>query len=786
MVREKDRLSRGHRPKEGTTYPYVMLWAILVLAAVSAVGLVRQARAEATSTAPASAAPVFSAPGGYYERDVLLKIGAPDAESHVLFTLDGSIPMLEYGSVYARPIRLSADTPVVTVVRARAVWPGDRLGPVVSASYCVGVKATLPVMSLILDPGDLWDTEHGIYVHPQERGVAWERPVDVTYVDADRHSGFHVSAGVRIHGHGTRDFDKKGLRLYFRQRYGISRMAYPLFSGNEVTTFKRLVLHNSGQDRPVFPHTNWTHLRNALATELVFQHGGLATHSQPVLLYINGEPWGIYQVRERLDRFFLADHYGIEEADFLEAPDVPGQSEVIMGDRKAWDLLQQFLETADLADPASYARVESQVDVDNFMVYNILQIYTANNDWPHQNVHQFRPHVQGGRWQWLFWDSDRAFAAAPWGRVDDNIIDVLLEYNDEYTQGRDMLLLRRLLGNPGFRERFLSTMADLLNTTLAPPSVIDQIDALAATIEPDIAYEASRWSVSSNWASSVEALRDFGRRRPDFVREHVVESFGLAGTATLTFEPPPGGGGRVAVNGVTLGDLPWQGVYFGGIPVQVVAVPAPGYRFAGWIPADLPQDPAITWTVDGARTFTPRFERIDAGLPQPGDVVVTGHSMGAGSHLEDDWFELRVMRSGGVDLRGWRVTDNDHKTTADEGSLVFDDPAFARVPRGTVIRVVVRRENGGSLPQDDLDTWDGQMTLYTGNGALDASIDPGFNLGERDNLVLLSPGPTEAFDDDQGIAFVANSPAVTPATFGVLADGVTWSDRDEEALWITY
>jgi hypothetical protein len=190
------------------------------------------------------------------------------------------------------------------------------------------------------------------------------------------------------------------------------------------------------------------------------------------------------------------------------------------------------------------------------------------------------------------------------------------------------------------------------------------------------------------------------------------------------------------------------------------------------------QRSAITWTVDGPRTFTPRFERI-AKAPHPGEAIFAGHSMSANSHLEDDWFELEVMRYGGVDLRGWRVTDNDTKTATDEGSLVLSDhPALARVPGGTVIRVVVGRGNGGRPPQDDLDDWDRQMTLYVGNGNLDASIDPGFNLGPRDNLALLAPGHTEAFDDDRGIAFIANSPAVTPATFGILVDGVTAPDRD--------
>jgi hypothetical protein len=376
----------------------------------------------------------------------------------------------------------------------------------------------------------------------------------------------------------------------------------------------------------------------------------------------------------------------------------------------------------------------------------------------------------------MSWDSDSGFgahSAVPWRHVDPNLIKHLLDYDHPDTGGRDALLLRKLLENPAFLEQFLSRTADLLNTTLAPQSVIAHIDALAAELEPDIAYETLRWPSSVNWESSVQELRDFAHHRPDLVRQYVVEGFDLDGTTQLTFDPPASGSGTIAVNGFLIQNLPWQGVYFQGVPIQITAVPTVGYRFSGWDPPDLPQTPIITLAVSAAQTVTPRFELMGADAPRPGDVIFADYHADAGSHIEGSWFELRVMRPDGVDLRGWRVTDNDTKTATDEGSLIFgDNPVFACVPRGTTIMVVVNPAGNGQLP-DDLNTWDRQMVLHVGNGNLDATADAGFNLGPNDNLVLLAPGPTEAFSDDQGIAFVAASTAVTPASFGVLADGVT-------------
>jgi hypothetical protein len=727
--------------------------------------------------------PIFSPPGGYYDQDIQLKINAPalanGKQSDVLFTLNGSVPTRTSGTIYTRPVQLSADAPAVTVVRARAVLPDDRLGPVVSASYFVGIQTTLPVISLIIEPDDLWHPEHGIYTdaNQEKRGIAWERPVDVTYVDKDRRLGFHVPAGLRIHGGASRTRAKKALRLCFRQEYGVSRLEYPLFADSEVRSFKRLVLHNGGQDWCAIDRWNWTLMRNQLIDRLALDLGGYATHSQPSLLFINGQPWGIYHVRERIDEHFLADHYNIESADLLESPEYGRDPSASTEERQHWDHLVQFVETHSLTEPANYAYVQSQVDIENLIDYCILQIYAANIDWPHNNVHQFRSRAQGGRWQWMFWDSDYSLIVPPHSHVDSNLITRIMDFDHPRTGGRDVILIRKLLENPAFFKRFLSRTADVLNTTLLPQSVTAHIDALAAELGPNMYHETIRWSGTSDWETNVQELYDFARRRPEFVRQHLVERFGLNGTAQLTFNTPAGDSGYVAVNGTPVPDQPWQGIYFQGIPIQITAIPAPGHRFAGWDPPELPQTPTVTLTVNATQTIMPRFEVADGDIPRPGDVIFAQHEADTNGAVEGDWFELQVTRPGGVDLRGWRVTDNDTKTAMDEGSLIFSaNPAFAHVPQGTTILIIVNSpsppQQGEQRKSDDLNTWDRQMVLYTNNDNLDINVDPGLNLGPNDNLVLLAPGSTQAFEDDQGIAFVADSTAVTPASFGVLADGV--------------
>jgi hypothetical protein len=529
------------------------------------------------------------------------------------------------------------------------------------------------------------------------------------------------------------------------------------------------VLHNGGQESSRSP-TNWTLLRNSLVGTLARQIGVCAARSRPVLLFLNGEPWGIYQLRERIDRWFLEDHYGIRSADLLDTPTVGGLEAVVEGDRQHWDRLMEYVAAHDLSEPAHLARVQALVDLDNLIDYTILQVYSANSDWLRSNVSQFRSRAPGGRWQWFVWDSDWSFGLTPHSDVQDRTVDVVLDPGDPETGGADTLLLCKLLDNRDFRERFLVRTADLLNTALSPPAVIAEIDALASELEADVAYETARWSSPSDWSANVETLRAFARARPDIVRANAVEAFDLGGTAALRFGAPASGKGHMAVNGALLPALPWTGVYFQGTTIHLTAVPAPGYRFVEWQNPELGAGPEIALVPEAAQEISPRFEPLPRGAVRPGDVVI------AEVRPQDNRFDLRVMRRGGIDLRGWRVTDNDTKTATDEGSLILGQhPALRHVPYGTTIRIIDARFSAGPdpLPPDDLSSWDRRLVLYTGNGALDLATDPWFHLGGADSLALLAPGRTPAFDDDQGIAFYSASRAVTPASFGILVDGVT-------------
>ena len=655
--------------------------------------------------------------------------------------------------------------------------------------------------------------------HYLSRGKDWERGVHLTYITPDAQVGFTQAAGLRIRGKGLESLPKKSFWLYFRKEYGKGKLNYPLFGEGDVHSFDRLVLDAGGNQAD--KALRWTLMESEITAQLTRDVGGVAPQGQFVVLFINGQAWGIYNLRERLDRFFLRDHLNINDADVIE------NKKAQSGDLDNWNALNDFVTNNSLADPQNFAFVQTQIDLQNFTDYTIVQMFAAHDDWPQKNAVRARARIPGGRWFWVSWDATRGYGATgtPNLNAKADPLSVLASYGvgdpdfdavawatrthafTQYEAGgwlKSTLLLRRLLENDGYRAVFIGRANDLLNTTLSAESVLAKLDRTSAHLAGDILYEENRWPSPFDWQTNVQDMRAWVQARPDRMRQELMSKFELTGTVTLEFAPPSAGKGYVTADGLLTRQLPWQGVYFAGSQVRVMAVPEPGYVFAGWDAPEL-TTADITLTVSVTRTLTPRFAERPAptDAPRPNDAIFnevwindngTRYASLGGRPIEGDWFELLVTRDR-LDMRGWRVTDNDTKTSTDEGSLIFPrTPAFAAVPRGTVILVIAteNESNAANFPRDDLDASDGRMILYVGNGQLDAETDPGFGIGRsNDNLVLLAPGPTDSFADDVGIDFVAEGSTVTPASFGVLTDGVVFEHpfrglKDDNGAVFTY
>ena len=252
----------------------------------------------------------------------------------------------------------------------------------------------LPVFSISTAPDNLWG-ENGIYEEIEWEGeslVDIEVPVNIEMFENDGSVAFNHRAGAEIFGGGSAGFEQKSLAILFRSRYDIGELSYKLFPQIPLMEFESFILRNSGND--------WwsTMIRDAITYSLVKGNKNLDFQAyRPSVVYLNGEYWGIHNIREKISEHFIEHHHFVaeEELDLLEYKEVPIPI-IKHGDLDNYNEIIGFLENNDLEEGEKYQHVASQIDIDNFIDYQVMETFVGNIDWPANNNKFWRSRNEGG------------------------------------------------------------------------------------------------------------------------------------------------------------------------------------------------------------------------------------------------------------------------------------------------------------------------------------------------------------------------------------------------------
>jgi len=527
-----------------------------------------------------AATPELSLPGGLYSDAIEVGLAGASPDSTVRFTLDSSEPTPD-SQAFEGPIRIAR----TTVLRARGFAPGLLESRIATRTFVIAEPHDLPVVSLVTEASNLWDPGSGILV-PANRWSEREVPVHLElFEEGGASTAVDVDAGLKVHGGGGAvDRDQASLRVNFRGGWGVSILQHRVFPDSEVEEFSGLVLRNSGQD--------WcrTQFRDGLMHRIASGWGVDGQAFRPAVVYLNGDYWGMLNLRERHDHEFLAAHHGLDpEAINL----VEGTGWPVRGSSRQFREMIRFIERSSLAEDTNLDVVRSMMDVDQFATYSILQIFFANTDWPGNNVELWRSTGGGGRWRWILFDTDFGLGLAAAADHDTLAFATDPDGPEWPNPPWSTFLLRSLLENESFRRSFANRYADLLNSALSP----SRVHALATAIEDDISSEIprhfARWGRPAwHWWARVRQLREWVDRRPGAARDHLQRKFGLRGRYLLSLRASPPEGGWVDLEAISVAEE-WSGVYFRGNPVTLSARPAPGHRFVGWSDPTLPQEPSV-------------------------------------------------------------------------------------------------------------------------------------------------------------------------------------------------
>ncbi len=477
--------------------------------------------------------PAFETGAGFYYGAQTVTVAVP-AGCTVYYTTDGSVP-----DESDQPYTGSLTVDETTTVRVRAYREGYLPSHTVTASYLIDSphSSALSVVFLTCEPDDLFDEETGIYVEGPNPGSPpsyrtanynqeWERAANIEIFDGEGNAQVNMELAVRMFGAFSRMREQKGFALIAREEYGADAINYPIFENREADSYHSIVLRAGGQDSTV------TKIKDIVATGLVDGTTTLEVQAyRQAVLYVNGEYFGVYNIREKVNKYFIGAHYpdyDIENLDLLV-----GNGSALLGDNKAWRELIDWCEETDFSDPENYAELESKIDVNSYIDWLICEMYVNNTD--SGNIKFFRERSndpEKSKWKWIYYDFCWTFLGVT--------RDSFETFTNPTGHGSGKAFSNQLtiscMQSEEFQQKFLARAAELLNTIYTPENVLAKIEECVAAIEDEMPRDAEKWPEGGgvgNWQACVENTRNFARKRRNVMIDFLQDHFDLTDAETL-------------------------------------------------------------------------------------------------------------------------------------------------------------------------------------------------------------------------------------------------------------
>lgn len=588
--------------------------------------------------------PVFEYPGGFYEEAFDLHLYSPTGEK-IYYTLDGSKPDAD-SFVYEKPLRIednsltenkyanrkdltpsahyTPDFPVdkAVVVRAACYNPfTDQISEIVTETFFVGYQlkseySDMAVVSLVADPKDLFDKETGIYGNGEKyeayledggmkdgvaadeyvdengeihyrymasnafnRGKEWEREASISYFDETHAPVFTQNIGIRISGNSTRSAPQKSFNLFVRDIYDEEEvLPYAFFAYDDFCSTIKLRNGGGNAGRIKF--------LDAFLEEAAKERNVSIQAARPCVVFLNGEYWGFYYIRERYQEEYLSVRYGLdpEHVMMIKAGDAVTSPQETA---EAYQYMLSVVTECDLTYDDTYALAEELIDISSLIDFSCINLYLDNRDvgflyntalW---RTTQADTPYSDGKWRFMLYDLDECIFP------DSNVWENRENWMAEHPLMTEPAVLS-LLDNETFRQQFCITFMDLANTTFSYDRMHAMLEEWSALNKTQTIKDHQRFYDplydAKTYEQEIAAIDDFFQDRFPFAMESLAKTFQLQGELTrIRIGTDLPSGGVISVNTADLDECAaWEGYYYSDFPVTVSAKPKEGYHFVGW------------------------------------------------------------------------------------------------------------------------------------------------------------------------------------------------------------
>ncbi len=533
--------------------------------------------------------PLPSKDRGFYSGAISVRLESAEGAT-IYYSLDGSDPYPN-GSVYSNsPLQVSK----TTVLRAQAILDGYFDSRIATHTYFINESSTLPVFSISTDPKNLWDSDIGIYVEGDNYVFRygnfdenWARGAHGEYWTADGVNQISQNGEIEIAGGLTRTASQKSIRFKSDGDMGPGKLNYEFFASKNINDFEEVVLRNSGNDWGETMLKDGT-MQSILANRMDVDFQAF----QPAILFLNGEYWGVHNMRERIGPTYVVDNYGISrnDIDFISEGWDPKT-----GSTDEYLAIVSYCANNDLSIQSNYEYVSSQIDIPAYINYYLAEIFFGNEDWPGSNFKCWKQHGEKGKWRWILFDLD-------WGyrKVDYNAFEAVVDPNWQYG---NTTISRKLLQNQTFLQEFQKRMTYHINTTFSDQRVLHVIDSIKNILKPEMARHITRWHGShgwrwyteadgwwnqpwiedyAEWEDNVQDLRNLMANRRAHVLTQMEAFFGITSRYEINISIQPEGAGFVQIDdyGLSNEKVVWN--QLGDNQMQLAAYTSTGYQFSHW------------------------------------------------------------------------------------------------------------------------------------------------------------------------------------------------------------
>ena len=547
--------------------------------------------------------PSMSLTAGFYTGTQTVSITNNEPNSVLRYTTDGKNPTTS-SPEYTAPLTIES----TTVVKARAFSNNAMVlpGKMDFNTYFINEDFSLAVFSVAADEVINLANGNGDLI-----------PIgSLEYFNKNKEREATSFGSLNRHGQDSWVLPHRSIDWVSRDEMGYSKAVnVPLFGYSERDSYQKFMFRNSGDDN--YPaindieHQGSTHIRDEYVQTLA-QLGGMKLDQRAVervILFLNGEYWGVYGLRERpVDHDYTKEYYKQGKYD-LQYLTTWGNTQAQYGGNQAiqdWTNLRDFILNNDMSDSLNYQVAKDSINMVSMIDYMIVNLNVVASDWLNYNTGWWRGRDLEGKhkkWGYILWDLDATFDyyinysgvpntspnAEPCDLVEiGNYMDEFFVFQPDVGQ-HEKIFLKLLDESPVFKQLYYSRYADMMNTVYDCDNMIHVLDSMLAVIEPEMPRQIQRWGGSmTEWQSNVQELKNFINQRCTLLDDGMLGCYDeLTGPYDVTLMTQPNGIGKIDFNTLKIEHFPWSGSYFGGmenkIKAKVFNEYENDYEFSHWV-----------------------------------------------------------------------------------------------------------------------------------------------------------------------------------------------------------